>query len=416
MSPHICGGTEIYNQRAVAIFCENLRRYLARRTPPQRGRPRPRLLTDRSHPEILPVILGAHSRHPERNLVILSASEGSTPSTSPAPPRGHLRAVSKPSRFPHPASHFPPGSSQTSVAIRSRVRLAAAHQLRLPVPHDDDRRLAAPCCSCSPSPGSTRPTPAARATSPGARPRQLRVPHQDVARLAVLAGDRHRLRRLVVRAVRDDRLVLRVVDRRPDVVRHAAVDRHARPQPRDLLARSDRVQRHARPRDERPPRLDEQPRRRRGRAPCTVAGTTTRSPRRMPPRRRRLLPHVLRRESPARTVLAQLQPVLAPHLRRKREHHRVRLVVRLQRRTAASRGGSAARSARRSPAAARRPPPAPPPPSRSAARTCCRACPSSSSRACAGRRPAIGAGAPPAAPRASPRRGPAAPARGSCRR
>ena len=29
MSPHISGGTEIYNQRAVAIFCENLRRYLA---------------------------------------------------------------------------------------------------------------------------------------------------------------------------------------------------------------------------------------------------------------------------------------------------------------------------------------------------------------------------------------------------
>ncbi len=29
MSPHISGGTEIYNQRAVAIFCDNLRRYLA---------------------------------------------------------------------------------------------------------------------------------------------------------------------------------------------------------------------------------------------------------------------------------------------------------------------------------------------------------------------------------------------------
>ena len=29
ISPHISGGTEIYNQRAVAIFCENLRRYLA---------------------------------------------------------------------------------------------------------------------------------------------------------------------------------------------------------------------------------------------------------------------------------------------------------------------------------------------------------------------------------------------------
>jgi phosphoglycerate dehydrogenase-like enzyme len=29
MSPHISGGTEIYNQRAVAIFRENLRRYLA---------------------------------------------------------------------------------------------------------------------------------------------------------------------------------------------------------------------------------------------------------------------------------------------------------------------------------------------------------------------------------------------------
>ncbi|OGO53018.1 MAG: hypothetical protein A2148_00795 [Chloroflexi bacterium RBG_16_68_14] len=29
LSPHISGGTEIYNQRAVTIFCENLRRYLA---------------------------------------------------------------------------------------------------------------------------------------------------------------------------------------------------------------------------------------------------------------------------------------------------------------------------------------------------------------------------------------------------
>jgi phosphoglycerate dehydrogenase-like enzyme len=28
VSPHISGGTEIYNQRAAAIFCENLRRYL----------------------------------------------------------------------------------------------------------------------------------------------------------------------------------------------------------------------------------------------------------------------------------------------------------------------------------------------------------------------------------------------------
>jgi phosphoglycerate dehydrogenase-like enzyme len=29
LSPHISGGTEIYNQRAVGIFCENLRRYVA---------------------------------------------------------------------------------------------------------------------------------------------------------------------------------------------------------------------------------------------------------------------------------------------------------------------------------------------------------------------------------------------------
>ena len=29
LSPHLSGGTEIYNPRAVAIFCENLRRYLA---------------------------------------------------------------------------------------------------------------------------------------------------------------------------------------------------------------------------------------------------------------------------------------------------------------------------------------------------------------------------------------------------
>ena len=29
LSPHISGGTEIYNQRATGILCENLRRYLA---------------------------------------------------------------------------------------------------------------------------------------------------------------------------------------------------------------------------------------------------------------------------------------------------------------------------------------------------------------------------------------------------
>lgn len=29
LSPHISGGTEIYNQRAVRIFCDNLRHYLA---------------------------------------------------------------------------------------------------------------------------------------------------------------------------------------------------------------------------------------------------------------------------------------------------------------------------------------------------------------------------------------------------
>lgn len=32
LSPHISGGTEIYNQRATGIFCENLRRYLAGET------------------------------------------------------------------------------------------------------------------------------------------------------------------------------------------------------------------------------------------------------------------------------------------------------------------------------------------------------------------------------------------------
>jgi phosphoglycerate dehydrogenase-like enzyme len=42
MSPHISGGTEIYNKRAVDIFCENLRRYLADETlinlaDPERG-------------------------------------------------------------------------------------------------------------------------------------------------------------------------------------------------------------------------------------------------------------------------------------------------------------------------------------------------------------------------------------------
>src|SRR4051794_27511936 len=59
------------------------------------------------------------------------------------------------------------------------------------------------------------------------------VLHQDVPRLAVLAGDR--AERRSAEAVRDLGLVARVVEHRPQVVGHAAVHRHVRAHLRDRL-------------------------------------------------------------------------------------------------------------------------------------------------------------------------------------
>src|SRR3954451_11945998 len=58
----------------------------------------------------------------------------------------------------------------------------------------------------------------------GLRVVQLDVPLQHVAGLAVLAGDR--ADRAAAEAVRDLGLVARPVEHRPEVVGHAAVDRH----------------------------------------------------------------------------------------------------------------------------------------------------------------------------------------------
>src|SRR2546421_302536 len=68
------------------------------------------------------------------------------------------------------------------------------------------------------------------------------VPGEDVARLAVLAGDR--ADRLTAQTVRDLGLVAGAVQHRPQVVRHPAVDGHVRADAGDVLDRTDSVDRH----------------------------------------------------------------------------------------------------------------------------------------------------------------------------
>src|SRR3954454_18072176 len=79
--------------------------------------------------------------------------------------------------------------------------------------------------------------------------------HEDVARLAMLAGDGAQVR--PAEAVGDLRLVARAVEHRPQVVGHPAVARHVRPHVRDPLHRADAVDRHARVGYERAARLAE---------------------------------------------------------------------------------------------------------------------------------------------------------------
>ena len=59
-----------------------------------------------------------------------------------------------------------------------------------------------------------------------------------------------------------ERVVARVVEHRPQVVRHAAVDGDVGPDARNLLDRADLVKRDAGVADERAPGLDQDPRHR----------------------------------------------------------------------------------------------------------------------------------------------------------
>ena len=96
--------------------------------------------------------------------------------------------------------------------------------------------------------------------SPRARLRQLDAVDEDVARLAVLAGDPERPRRRLVGPVREQRRVARAVELRSRVVRHPAVDRDPGDRLAHVLHGADAVQRHARRADDRAPGLEDQPR------------------------------------------------------------------------------------------------------------------------------------------------------------
>src|SRR5581483_5847628 len=88
-----------------------------------------------------------------------------------------------------------------------------------------------------------------------ARLRKLRRLDQDVAGLAVLAGDAEDAVGELVRAVREQGLVPRLVELRARVVGHAAVDRDVA-DAAALLDDPDAVEREAGAADERAPRLE----------------------------------------------------------------------------------------------------------------------------------------------------------------
>ncbi len=93
-----------------------------------------------------------------------------------------------------------------------------------------------------------------------ARPRrgERDVANQEVAALAVPPGDRDGLLRGVRRPIREDRGVPSAVERRTDVVAHAAVDRDERADAGNALRADDPVERDAGPAHERASRLQVQ--------------------------------------------------------------------------------------------------------------------------------------------------------------
>ena len=157
---------------------------------------------------------------------------------------------------------------------------------------------------------------------------QLDIPDQHVAGLAVLAGDGDPLRRRLDGPVRDERLVARLVHRRADVVRHAAIDRDVGRRSRHLLARAHGVERDAGARDDGPSRLHRQARLRQ---PFALEGGAQRIDDDLGVlvgRGRGLVAQVLDGEAAAGAVLAQLQAVLVAHAGGEGDHRVVRRLIR----------------------------------------------------------------------------------------
>ena len=89
---------------------------------------------------------------------------------------------------------------------------------------------------------------------------QVRVAHEQVALLAVLAGDGRDLLARGSDAAREERLVARAVGDRAQVVAHAAVDGDVGAHAGNLLDRPHRVEGETRRRRDRPAGLDREPR------------------------------------------------------------------------------------------------------------------------------------------------------------
>ena len=107
-----------------------------------------------------------------------------------------------------------------------------------------------------------RPSPEPPSRSPRTGAGSWRALDEHVSRLAVLAAHRVRPGSGFVGAVCEQAREARLVELRPRVVRHAAVDRDVRRRLARALHDADAVERHARLADERAARLEHEPRHR----------------------------------------------------------------------------------------------------------------------------------------------------------
>jgi len=87
---------------------------------------------------------------------------------------------------------------------------------------------------------------------------QVDVSDQDVARFTIPPGQGHPLHGPAQAALHPSRGILRPIQRRPDVVGHAAVKGHVGAHARDFLACANGINRYAGLGDERPSGLDDQ--------------------------------------------------------------------------------------------------------------------------------------------------------------